>query len=58
MLAWADVFLYSQLDRQVVEDLGMIPLDCVDDGRRLAARSSSCLLLSRAELTRATVRER
>ncbi len=57
VLAWADVFLYSQLDRQVVEDLGMIPLDHVDDGRRLAARSSSCLLLSRAELTRATVRE-
>jgi nickel-dependent lactate racemase len=57
VLTWADVFVYSKLDRQVVEDLGMIPLDHVDDGRRLAARSSSCLFMSRAELTRATVHE-
>ncbi len=54
VLAWADVYLYSRMDRQVVEDLSMIPIDHVDDARRLLSRSSSCLLVSHAELTRGT----
>lgn len=57
VLAWADVYLYSGLDRQVVEDLFMVPLDHVDDVRRIVSRSGSCLVVSRADLTRATVRE-
>ncbi|MGZ3392439.1 MAG: lactate racemase domain-containing protein, partial [Isosphaeraceae bacterium] len=56
-LAWADVYLYSGIDRQVVEDLSMVPIDHLDDARRLLARSSSCLLVSHADLTRGTVRE-
>ena len=57
VLAWADVYLYSGIDRQVVEDLSMVPFDHPGDARRLLARSSSCLLVSHADLTRATVRE-
>ncbi len=57
VLAWADVYLYSGIDRQVVEDLSMVPIDHLDDARRLLARSSSYLLVSHADLTRGTVRE-
>ncbi len=57
VLGWADVYLYSGIDRQVVEDLSMVPIDHLDDARRLVARSSSCLLVSHADLTRGTVRE-
>ncbi len=57
VLAWADVYLHSGIDRQVVEDLSMVPIDHLDDARRLVARSSSCLLVSHADLTRGTVRE-
>ena len=51
------MYLYSGMDRQVVEDLSMVPIDHLDDARRLLARSSSCLLVSHADLTRGTVRE-
>jgi hypothetical protein len=57
VLAWADVYLLSGLDRQVVEDLSMVPLDDPNDARRLASRSHRCLLVSPAELTRASVGE-
>ena len=56
VLAWADVYLLSALDRQVVEDIGMIPVDQHDDVRRLVSRSNSALVVNRAELTRATVK--
>lgn len=54
-LAWADVYLLSALDRDVVEDLGMIPLDRPEEARRLVASSASCLVVSHAELTRPDV---
>jgi hypothetical protein len=57
VLEWADVYLLSRLDRQVVEDLSMVPLERSDDARRLVARSGSCLLVSHANLTRAVVHE-
>lgn len=31
VLAWADVYLYSRIDRQVVEDLSMVPIENLDD---------------------------
>jgi hypothetical protein len=55
VLAWADLYLYSEMDREVVEDLFMVPLENLDDARRLISRSSSCILMNRAELTRGTV---
>lgn len=56
VLAWADVYLLSGLDRETVGDLSMVPLDRADEARRLADRSSSVLVVSQADLTRATVR--
>ena len=55
MLAWADVYLLSGLDREIVEDLSMVPLDHVDEARRLVAKSPSVIVVSQADLTRATV---
>jgi hypothetical protein len=55
VLAWADVYLLSGLDREVVEDLSMVPLEHPDEARRLVARSPSVLVVGQAELTRATV---
>ncbi|MFO0890104.1 MAG: lactate racemase domain-containing protein [Isosphaeraceae bacterium] len=54
VLGWADVYLMSRLERQTVEDLSMIPLDSLDDARRLILRSGSSLTVARAEWTRAT----
>lgn len=55
VLSWADVYLLSGLDRQVVEDLSMVHLERPDEARRLVARSNSCIVVNRAELTRASV---
>ncbi|WP_148593314.1 lactate racemase domain-containing protein [Aquisphaera giovannonii] len=57
VLSWADVYLLSALDRGVVEDLSMVPVDHADEARRLLSRSGACLAVSHAELTRATVVE-
>ncbi len=54
-LGWADVYLMSGLDREVVEDLSMIPVDRADDVQRLASRVASCTFVSQAELTRGFV---
>ncbi|MHC5540659.1 lactate racemase domain-containing protein, partial [Singulisphaera rosea] len=51
-LAWADIYLLSTLERDVAEELGMIPLDRAEEARRLVASSASCLVVSHAELTR------
>jgi nickel-dependent lactate racemase len=57
VLGWADVYLLSGLDRQTTEDLFMVPLDHLDDVRRLVARSGSCLVVNRAEWTRTAARD-
>jgi lactate racemase len=54
-LAWADVYLLSALDPNLVEEVSMIPLDRPEDARRLAATSGSCLVVSHADLARASV---
>jgi nickel-dependent lactate racemase len=54
-MAWADLFVYSDLDTQVVEDLSMVALDRPEQARRLVANGGSASFLSRAELTRAGV---
>jgi nickel-dependent lactate racemase len=57
VLSWADVYLLSGLDRQTTEDLLMIPLERAEDARRLVGRSGTCLVIGRAEWTRATARD-
>ena len=54
-MAWADIYLLSALDPQVVEDLSMIPLGRAQEAARLVASSRSCIFLSHAELTRVGV---
>jgi hypothetical protein len=54
-LAWADVFLYSQLDPQIVEDLSLVALERPEQTRRLVAGSRSATFVCHAELTRADV---
>jgi nickel-dependent lactate racemase len=56
-LAWADVFVLSGLERALMEDLSLIPLDSPEQARRLVGRSGSCTFVSHAELTRAVVEE-
>jgi lactate racemase len=55
-LAWADVFVLSELTPDVVESLSIAVLDNAEQARRLVARSGSCSFVSRAELTRAIAR--
>jgi nickel-dependent lactate racemase len=54
-LAWADLFLYSALEPQVVEDLSIVPLERPEQARRIVAHSGSSLFVSQAELTLAEV---
>jgi lactate racemase len=54
-LAWADVYLLSDLGRDDVEDLSMIALDRPEEGRRVVASAASCLVVSQAERTLADV---
>lgn len=55
-LAWADVFVLSDLDPDVVDGLSLVALEGPEQARRLVARSGSCSFVSHAELTRALVR--
>ena len=54
-LTWADVYLLSAFDSDMVEDLGMIPLDHPREAARLAGLSGSCQVVSNADLVRAVL---
>jgi nickel-dependent lactate racemase len=54
-VAWADVYLLSALGQDHVEDLSIVALDRPEEARRLVASASSCVVVSRADLTRASV---
>jgi hypothetical protein len=54
-MAWADVYLLSALDRDLVEGSSLITLERPEEVRRLVAASRSCLFLSQAEYVRARV---
>lgn len=56
-LAWADVYLLSDLDDDAVDDLAMIPLSRPEEARRLVQASPSCIVVSRAERTKAAAEE-
>jgi nickel-dependent lactate racemase len=48
-LDWMNVYLLSNLDPQVVEDLCMIPLAGVDEVRRLIRGNESCAVIAGAQ---------
>ena len=56
-LAWADLYLYSHLDPEAIEDLGIIALSRPEEARRLAGNSADLLLLSHADRTRGVAEE-
>ncbi|MDR3635957.1 MAG: lactate racemase domain-containing protein [Isosphaeraceae bacterium] len=56
-LAWADVYLLSNLPSDEVEELSMIALDRPEEARRLVAGARSCTFVSQAERTRAVVED-
>jgi len=56
-VAWADVFLYSELPRDLVEELSMTPIEKPEQARRLLAQGRSATILSLADWTRACVRD-
>jgi nickel-dependent lactate racemase len=51
------VYLYSQLDDDVVEELGMAPVAAAADIGRLARRHSSCIVLGNAQFAEPTAIE-
>ncbi len=51
-LAWADVYLYSDLDADAVEDLAIIPLGRPEEARKLANSAASLVVLNQAERTK------
>lgn len=57
-LAHADIYLYSELEPEFVESLGLIPLDDPSDARRLVERCGSCIMISPAERMRVEQAER
>lgn len=53
----ANLYLFSDLPEDLVDDLAMVPLEQPTEARRLADTATSCLFVSHAELTRAQVDE-
>jgi nickel-dependent lactate racemase len=53
---WADVFVFSELPPDTVDDLSFVALERPEQARRLVAKSNSCSFVSQADLTRAVVR--
>jgi len=56
-LAWADLYLFSRLDPDLVESLGLVPLSKPEEARRLASASPQITLVSHADLTRGAIAE-
>ena len=56
-LAWADVYLLSTLEQDVVEALSMIPLERPEEANRLAAVANSCITVSRADRVKVVVQD-
>ena len=54
-LAWADVFVLSGLDRDLLDDLSVVAIENPEQARRLVAKSGSCSFVSQAERTLALV---
>jgi hypothetical protein len=53
--AWADLFVASGLDPEILEGLSVAVLERPEQARRLAANAESVTFVSRAELTRVVV---
>jgi hypothetical protein len=54
-LSWADLFVLSGLDPNILDDLSMVAIDNPERARRLVAKCGSCSFVSQAERTLALV---
>ena len=54
-LAWADVYLYSRLDSDLVEDLAIIPLGRATEAKKLANSAASLIVINQAARTHCRV---
>ena len=54
-LARVDLYLFSNLDPDLIERIGIIPLDEPRDAQRLIQQCDSCILLHPAEWMRGTI---
>ena len=54
-LAWADVYLHSRLDADLVEDLSIIPLNRPEEAGKLARAAASLIVVHQAVRTRCIV---
>ena len=51
-LAWADLYVFSAYDPDVLEDLGIIPLSKLSEAKRLIASANDVAIINHAEWTR------
>ena len=56
-VSWADVFLYSGLARDIVEELSMVPIEKPEQARRLLAQGRSASFVSQADRTCSRARD-
>ncbi len=56
-LAWADVYLHSSLDSDLVEDLAIIPLNRPEEAMKLARLAASLIVVNQAARTRCVVED-
>jgi len=56
-LAWADIYLSSDLDADTVEDLAITPLGRPEEARKLAKSAASLVVVNQAEQTKCLVQE-
>jgi lactate racemase len=54
-ISWADVFIHSRLDRDLVEGLSVFALERPEQARRLVAASGSCVFVNQAQRARGVV---
>ena len=54
-VAWADVYLHANLDPDLVDNLGMIPLDRPADAGKLANRAGSVIAIGQADHGRVVI---
>jgi nickel-dependent lactate racemase len=55
-LTWADVYLLSELDQEVADDLSFVSLESPEQARRLVTKSDTCLFVSQADLVHAQIK--
>jgi lactate racemase len=54
-ISWADIFIHSRLDRDLLEGLSVFALERPEQARRLVTASGSCMFVNQAQCARGVV---